>query len=197
MTTTRVTIDQDDPLLIFIGPSGSGKSSVIRDLHHRGVIAITPTWTTRPRRDDERNGSIEHCFSSEGRFNTMANSGGFLETVTMFGLPHRYGLPPVQRARGRAIAAVMLRAELLSLVGRHYAKTLIYQIEDAPERCELRVIARRDPAFGSRLLRHEDERRAGRRKAHRVFVNDATVDELVDRIATAITSDVLQPVTAS
>src|SRR3954451_2133494 len=102
------------PVVVFIGPSGSGKSTVVRELADRGLVTVHPTWTTRPRRQDEQAGSLEHRFVSDAEFDRLCERGFFLETVTLFGLPYRYGLPPVgsPRATG-ALDAVMLRAPLV------------------------------------------------------------------------------------
>ena len=59
-------------VLVVIGPSASGKSSLVRELHRRRVIRVLPTWTTRPRRADERDGSLEHRFVSDERFGERA-----------------------------------------------------------------------------------------------------------------------------
>src|SRR5215210_1953237 len=86
------------PLLVIIGPSGSGKSSATRLLVNRGLVRVHPTWTTRPRRSDEHFGSPEHRF---------------VDDVTLFGLPYRYGLPPIRRSNDLRADVVMLRAPLV------------------------------------------------------------------------------------
>src|SRR5436305_590449 len=83
------------PVVVFIGPSGSGKSTVVRELASRGLVTVHPTWTTRPRRADEQQGSLEHRFVSDGEFDELCRRGCFIETVRLFGLPYRYGLPPL------------------------------------------------------------------------------------------------------
>src|SRR3954447_16585781 len=97
----------------FIGPSGSGKSTVVRELAARGLVTVHPTWTTRPRRADERQGSLEHRFVSDDEFDELCRRGFFIETVSLFGLPFRYGLPPLDgdsAGPGGPVDAVMLRA---------------------------------------------------------------------------------------
>src|SRR5437016_504890 len=79
----RLMTTNDPSLLVFIGPSGAGKSSVVRGLADRGVIAVHPTWTTRPRRRDEREGSIEHHFVTESEFLRRRDDGFFLHSVSM------------------------------------------------------------------------------------------------------------------
>lgn len=56
------------PVLVVIGPSGSGKSSLVQALAKTGEIAVHPTWTTRPPRADECEGCVEHRFFSEQAF---------------------------------------------------------------------------------------------------------------------------------
>src|SRR5205085_11400244 len=98
------------PVVVVIGPSASGKSTLVRELHRLGLVDVRPTWTTRPIRPDEADGSLEHRFVTDAEFDRLKNAGFFLDTVEMFGLPYRYGLP---RSTARTTEVVMLRAALV------------------------------------------------------------------------------------
>lgn len=178
-------------VLVFIGPSGSGKSTVVRALHRSGVIEVTPSWTTRPRRADELDGSIEHRFVDDAEFDDLEKEGFFLDVVRPFALPYRYGLPQIEEPPAGRVPAIMVRAPHLPLVARHFPDHLIYQIEGTDDRTR----ARRSPAGsdearpGTRYRGHEEERQLGRTLAHRVFVNATTPAELVSAMTNAIESD--------
>lgn len=181
------------PLLLIIGPSGSGKSTLVRALVDAGVLRVHPTWTTRPRRPDEADGSPEHRFVDDDAFDSRVSAGAFLDTVSLFGLPYRYGLPPIDRSSDGTVNAVMLRA---SLVGRF--KTVItdpcrvFQIEDDPLRMVSRLRARATSAadLRCRIEDNECEIVAGRAIADRIFVNEGTVEDLAVRVAEALDSRV-------
>lgn len=179
------------PVLVLIGPSGSGKSTVARELHRRGVVAVTPSWTTRPRRRDELDGTIEHRFVSEDEFDVLDRDGFFLEVVQPFGLPYRYGLPEVQPAEAGRVPAVLVRAPLMSLVVKHFPERVVYQIEDTYDRARARILAQERSAsqLGTRLDDYEGERRLGRQAADRVFVNSTSVTDLVTSVELAIGED--------
>lgn len=179
-------------VLVFLGPSGSGKSTVVRALHRRGVIDVTPSWTTRPRRDDEVAGSVEHRFVSEEEFTVRERAGYFLEVVQPFGLPYRYGLPAVAARSDGRVPAIMVRAPLMPLVARHFPDHVAYQIEDSYERVRERMERRgvTGAELGTRLEGFEDERRQGRAVARRTFVNAGSVDALVTAVAAAIAEDI-------
>lgn len=187
------TIDLPDrPLLVVIGPSGGGKSSVVRALDGRGVIRVHPTWTTRPRRGDEVEGSVEHRFVTEAEFLRRREAGFFLHTVQMFGMPYWYGLPAILHAdEGPAVDAVMLRAPLVALLREHHPDLVVYQVEAAPELVATRLAARgyTGAELAARLTDNETERAAGRHIARRRFRNDTTVDALVRRVELAVRED--------
>jgi guanylate kinase len=179
-------------LLVVIGPSGSGKSTVVRELHRRGVLRVTPSWTTRPRRPDEGNGCLEHRFVSEDEFTALAAAGFFLDVVRPFGLQFRYGLPQVADPAGAGVPTVMVRAPLVPLVARHFPDHVVYQVEDAYDRARERVLAGRQEApgaLGSRLDGYEDERLAGHAVAARVFVNATSPTALAAAVAAAVGRD--------
>jgi guanylate kinase len=67
-----------DRLLVIIGPSGAGRSSALRLLHDQKVVEVTPSWTTRPLRNDESEDTLEHRFVDEATFKQKAGEGYFL-----------------------------------------------------------------------------------------------------------------------
>ena len=179
------------PVLVVIGPSGSGKSTVVRALADRELVRVHPTWTTRPRRADEIDGSLEHRFVSEARFDQLAARGFFLDTVAMFGLPYRYGLPAVRGAEFGPVDTVMLRAPLVSRLTPFVPNHVVYQVEDSPDRARARLVERDCPAadLDARLKDNEAEVVLGHTVADRVFLNNGPLPELVRSIATAMNED--------
>lgn len=181
------------PLLVIIGPSGSGKSSAVRLLAGQGLLRVHPTWTTRPRRPDERLGSLEHRFVDDASFDDLAASGFFLGTVRLFGLPYRYGLPPIQRSTDGRIDTVMLRAPLVERLGQVLPEPpFVVQIEGDQLRLDDRLLRRPGTALELRCRRADNQREAaaGRALAHRVLVNDGTLDDLAAALAAAVTSSI-------
>jgi guanylate kinase len=181
------------PILAVIGPSASGKSTAVRRLASLGLVTVHPTWTTRPRRADELEGSLEHRFVSDAVFDDLERCGFFVDTVALFGLPHRYGLPTIPRATSPGgVDAVMLRAPVVARFATLVAPPLVYQVEDDLGRAAARLAARGcDRAdLEARLADNVAECHAGRAIAHRVFVNDGSVTELVGAIAAALAEDV-------
>lgn len=179
------------PLLLIIGPSGSGKSTLVRLLADRGVLRVHPTWTTRPRRPDEAGGSPEHRFVDDHTFDSYVTAGSFLDTVSLFGLPYRYGLPPIHRSSDGTVDAVMLRASLVDRFRTAIADpSVVFQIEDDPVRMARRLRQRATSQADLRCRIDDNEREivAGRAIADLVFVNQGTVENLADRVAGALDS---------
>jgi guanylate kinase len=178
------------PILVIIGPSAAGKSTVIRQLVNQGLILVNPTWTTRPPRPGEIMEGVEHRFVSQKLFHQKQKEGYFHETVQMFGLPYHYGLPPVIKSTSRKPSLVMLRVSLLPLFNKYYPVNIVYQIEDSLPRIRKRLIARqlKGEKIGTRLEDYKKEIEAGRKKANRIFVNKNT-DLLALEIKAALKED--------
>ena len=177
------------PMLVIIGPSGSGKSSAVRLLVERGLLRVHPTWTTRPRRPDEQRGSPEHLFVDEASFDTLTDAGFFLDTVSLFGLPYRYGLPPVRRSDDGRVDTVMLRAPLVAPFMQVVTDpAVVVQIEDGRIEIGDRLLRRAGTALElrCRLADNERETAAGRAVADRVLVNDGGLDDLADALAAVV-----------
>lgn len=184
-------LPRNDKVLVIIGPSGAGKSSVVKVLHDRGIIQVTPSWTTRPPRADERHGAIEHHFVSEAVFTKKSATSYFLESAQLFGLSYWYGLPKLEKPANHRVPTVMLRANLLPLMDKHYANCVVYQIEDDPQKIQDRLQQRKTDGhkLGSRLQDYQKEIAAGRSRADRVFTNDDSLEALAERIILALSED--------
>ncbi len=72
-------------LFVIAGPSGAGKTSLVRDLVGRAPgVEISISHTTRPARPGERDGR-EYHFVGETAFRRLADGGRMLETARVFG----------------------------------------------------------------------------------------------------------------
>lgn len=79
-------------LVVISGPSGVGKSTVVRQVLKRcgPGLRLSVSATTRPPRPGEREG-IDYFFLSDGEFARRRAAGEFLECVEVFGRGHWYG----------------------------------------------------------------------------------------------------------
>lgn len=179
------------PLLVFVGPSGVGKSTVARRLQASRHIALLPTWTTRPQRSDELVDVAEHKFVTDAEMNSGLASGAILECMSLFNLPYRYGLPRLEVAKAGPVTVLMARAHLLGQLRRHTEDFIVYQFEANPEVARMRLETRAQDGveIGSRLELFSREIELGRAAAKRVFCNDGSPYVLARKVVEAFQED--------
>ena len=180
------------PTLLVIGPSASGKSSVVAALARQGLVKVVPTWTTRPRRADEGDGSVNHRFVSDEEFDGLDAVGAFLGATTLFGLPHRYALPRLDTYATRgAVPTIVARAVLLPALVPHLGAHAIYQIERPLRLSAASLLCRASSGceLHARLRGLAEERELGRCVADRVFRNEGPVEAVVAAVADALRTD--------
>lgn len=171
----------------IIGPSGCGKSTLVHELVDRGSVTLTPTYTDRPARPGER--AIEHVFVSVHELNNLIEQNMFLEVVTPFSLPYRYGLPRIIPRSSDSINLVMIRANFVGLLKKHYPESRIFQIERPKQLAVAELLKRNDDYHGTRLEQFDEEISQGRKLADKVFLNDGSVSKLVKQIENSINNE--------
>lgn len=79
-------------LVVLSGPSGVGKSTIVRRVIERFPtrLRLSISATTRPPRPGERDG-VDYYFLSPDEFARRRHAGEFLECFEVFGRGHWYG----------------------------------------------------------------------------------------------------------
>ncbi len=74
-----MTVQSSKKIIILTAPSGAGKTSITRFLLHKySQLAFSVSATTRPPRDNERNG-VDYYFISAEEFNQKIRLNEFVE----------------------------------------------------------------------------------------------------------------------
>lgn len=176
----------DERLIIVVsGPGGVGKGTIVDALVRRDPnLWLSRSWTTRDRRDGEREDA--YVFVSAEEFESHISNGGFLEWTEFLG--SYYGTPRPERLDDPDAPDVVLEIELdgAQQVKRQYPQAvLIFVLPPSRKEQERRLRGRGDPEdkVHARLRKAENEEPVGRQQADYLVVNDRlerTVDEMIE-----------------
>lgn len=90
-TLHRMACTSNGMLLVISGPSGVGKTTIVREVERRLGGCFSVSATTRPKAAGEVDGR-DYFFISQEQFDGMVARGEFLEYARVFG-KHCYGTP--------------------------------------------------------------------------------------------------------
>jgi guanylate kinase len=146
---------------------------------------LSRSWTTRPRRPGEAEGS--YVFVDRAAFEARVAAGGFLEWTEFLG--NCYGTPTPEPPPG---ADVVLEIELhgaQQVRALHPDAIVIFVMPPSRDEQERRLRARGDPEdkVAMRLKKAEEEEPIGLALADHVIINDE-VDRAVSEMQSVIKS---------
>lgn len=137
-------------LIIISGPSGVGKSTICAKLCEQLPAEFSVSYTTRPIRPNEHDGS-SYRFVSQAEFDRLQAAGGLLESAHVYG--HSYGTPlePVQRAlsEGRAIVLEIDIHGTVQVRRRYPSARTFFLLPPTPDEQRRRIEGRRTDAAQS------------------------------------------------
>ncbi len=94
-------------LYIVFGPSGAGKTSLVRALvQHGGSAVCSVSYTTRPMRPGEENG-VHYHFVDLPTFMAIKDRGEFLESAQVFGNYYGTSEPAVRAQLATGINVIL------------------------------------------------------------------------------------------
>jgi guanylate kinase len=180
-------------LIVLSGPSGVGKSTILKKLlvRHPGRLRLSVSATTRPPRQGEIDG-VDYHFLSDTEFARRREAGEFLECCEVFGRGHWYGtlLEEVRSSRDSEKWVVLdIDVDGAEKVLRQFPDVLtIFLRPSSVQELERRLRARGTESPEAITRRLEVARRElARADQYRFQVVNDVVDRAVDEITDILT----------
>lgn len=184
-------IRHNGQLIVLVGPSGVGKSTIARRLAEELRVIYTVSATTRPRQEQDKDGKLYEHITDEEFFRRL-DQDEFLEYAQVFG--QYYGTPkhPLidQLAKGQdALLEIDVQGALQ--IKHHYPTALLVFILPPDEKTLLKRLRARGRDAEEAIQRRfrEAKREIHMAKGSRAFdtmvVNDS-LDKAVEEIVKLI-----------
>ena len=180
--------------ILISGPSGTGKTSVIKALCESDTtLAFSISATTRPPRSDEVNG-VDYYFLDETEFEELIQHGGFLEWVKYGG--HYYGTlkstieSTIESGKDLILEIDVHGAMKIKDLGIRY--TSIFLLPPSLESLEKRLRNRKtesDSELQQRLLTAKSEFGCVKEYNYCIVNPDHNVEEAVTQIRNIISAE--------
>jgi len=194
-------VDRPGKLVVISGPSGVGKTTLLRRLldTYRELIPSVSA-TTRPPRAGERDG-VDYHFLPAGEFERRREAGEFLECCRVYGREHWYGtlLAEVtpRLAAGKWVVLEIDVEGTLSVLEKYPEAITIFVEPRHPDQLLERLRGRgteSPDAIARRLEVATRELSQAHRYRHRVVNED--VAEALDRVRTILAEEGFAPAVA-
>lgn len=179
-------------LVLFSGPSGVGKTTILKQLHQKCSLPLTESVsaTTRQRREGETEGVSYHYMTRE-QFQSHIDQDDFLESTEVFGRGDMYGTlkEPVNRALndGKWIILELDVVGALKVLKIHPDAITIFIHPGSVEELERRLRGRgteSEEALTRRLEVAQGEIEASSNYKHIVY--NSSVEQTVDEICSLL-----------
>lgn len=186
-------------LIIFSGPSGVGKTTILKELHGECELPLieSVSATTRQRRPGETDGVSYHYLTRE-KFQEHVKNDDFLEYTEVFGRGDLYGTlkAPVREAleEGRWIILELDVVGALKVLKIHPDAITIFVHPGSIEELERRLRGRgteSEEALARRLEVAQGELKASTHYTH--IVQNTSVEQTVNEICQLLTAIAEKP----